>query len=83
MLVSLVHSVAVLNAAFCMTCSVCMFVLDARGDHEAEAYSRRGHMIDLWVAKKISFCFPNVVALNALWHVATCVRWLLYFECVC
>ena len=33
MFVSCVHHVAVLNAAFCMTCSLLMLVEDARGDH--------------------------------------------------
>ena len=33
MFVSCVHPVAVLNAAFCMTCSLFMLVEDARGDH--------------------------------------------------
>ena len=37
MFVSCVHPVAVLNAAFCMTCSLVMLVEDARGDHMAEA----------------------------------------------
>ena len=40
--VSCVHPVAVLNAAFCMTCSLLMLVEDARGDHMEEAYSRVG-----------------------------------------
>ena len=40
--VSCVHHVAVLNAAFCMTCSLLMLVEDAIGDHTAEAYSRAG-----------------------------------------
>ena len=31
--VSCVHPVAVLNAAFCMTCSLLMLVEDERGDH--------------------------------------------------
>ena len=31
--VSCVHHVAVLNAAFCMTCSLLMLIEDARGDH--------------------------------------------------
>ena len=35
-----VHPVAVLNAAFCMTCSLLMLVEDAIGDHTEEAYSR-------------------------------------------
>ena len=42
MFVSCVHPVAVLNAAFCMTCSLLMLVEDARGDHLEEAYSRAG-----------------------------------------
>ena len=40
--VSCVHHVAVLNAAFCMTCSLLMLVEDAIGDHTEEAYSRAG-----------------------------------------
>ena len=36
MFVSCVHPVAVLNAAFCMTCSLLMLVEDARGDHMEE-----------------------------------------------
>ena len=42
MFMSCVHPVAVLNAAFCMTCSLLMLVEDARGDHMEEAYSRAG-----------------------------------------
>ena len=44
MFVSCLHPVAVLNAAFCMTCSLLMLVEDARGDHMEEAYSRAGIM---------------------------------------
>ena len=44
MLVSCVHPVAVLNAAFCMTCSLLKLVEDARGDHIEEAYSGAGLM---------------------------------------
>ena len=41
MFVSCVHPVAVLNAAFCMTCSLLMLVEAARGDHiEETAHSR-------------------------------------------
>ena len=39
---SMLHPMAVLNAAFCMTCSLVMLVEDARGDHMEEAYSRAG-----------------------------------------
>ena len=42
MFVSCVHPMAVLNAAFCMTCSLLMLVEDAIGDHTEEAYSRAG-----------------------------------------
>ena len=42
MFVSCVHPVAVLNAAFCMTCSLLMLVEDAIGDHTEGAYSRAG-----------------------------------------
>ena len=34
-----VNHVAVLNAAFCMTCSLLIVVEDARSDHMEEAYS--------------------------------------------
>ena len=40
MFVSCVHPVAVLNAAFCIACSLLMLVEDARDDHMKEAYSR-------------------------------------------
>ena len=36
------HPVAVLNAAFCVTCSLLMLVEDAIDDHTEEAYSRAG-----------------------------------------
>ena len=45
--VSCVHHVAVLNAAFCMDCSLLMMVEDARGDHMEEVYSRAGLMTAL------------------------------------
>ena len=47
MLYVCVHAVAVLNAAFCMTCSLLMLVEDARCDHMEEAYSRAGLMTAL------------------------------------
>ena len=47
MLYACVHHVAVLNAAFCMTCSLLMPDADARGDHMEDAYSRAGLMIVL------------------------------------
>ena len=63
--VSCVHPVAVLNAAFCMTCSLLMLVEDAGGDHMEEAYSRAGFMTALQVAMSVSFCLPHPVAVSA------------------
>ena len=45
--VSYVQPVVVLNAAFCMTCSLLMLVEDARGDPMEEAFSRAGLMTAL------------------------------------
>ena len=47
MFVSCVHPMAVLNAAFSMTCSLLLMVDDARGDHMEEAYFRAGLIIAL------------------------------------
>ena len=47
MFVSCVHPVAVLNAAFCMTCSFLMLVEDTICEHMEEAYSRAGLITDL------------------------------------
>ena len=47
MCVACVHRVAVLNAEFCMTCSLLMLVEDARGDHMEEEYSRAGLIMAL------------------------------------
>ena len=63
--VSCVHPVTVLNAAFCMTCSLLMLVEDARGDHMEEAYSRAGLMTALYVAMTVTFCLPYHVAVSA------------------
>ena len=58
--VSCVHPVAVFKAAFCMTCSLLMFLEDARGNHMEEAYSRA-----CLVAISVSFCLPHQFALSA------------------
>ena len=47
MFVYCVHTVAVLNAEFCMTCSLLMLVEDTRGNHMEEAYSRAGQLTAL------------------------------------
>ena len=41
MFVSCVHPVAVLNAAFCMTCSLLMLVEGAIGDHQGFVFEAR------------------------------------------
>ena len=64
MFVSCVHPVAVLNAAFCMTCSLLMLVEDAIGDHTEEAYSRAGLITALYVTMSVSFCLPHPVAVS-------------------
>ena len=47
MFVSCVHPVAVLNAAFFMTCRLLMLVEDAIGDHTKEVFSRAGLITSL------------------------------------
>ena len=42
MFVSCVYPVTVLNAAFCMTCSLLLLIKNTIGDHTEEAYSRDG-----------------------------------------
>ena len=58
MFMSCVYPVAVLNAAFCMTCSLLMLVENARGDHMEEAYYRAGPMTASYLAMNVSFCLP-------------------------
>ena len=65
MFVSSVHLVTVLNAAFCMTCSLLMLVEDARGDDMEEAYSRASIITALLVTMSVSFCLPHPVAVSA------------------
>ena len=64
LLVSCVHPAAVLNAAFCMTCSVLLLVEDARGDHMEEAYPRAGLMTVFLVVMSVSFCLPHPVTVS-------------------
>ena len=65
MFVSCVHPVAVINAAFYMTCSLLMLVEDAIGDHTEEANSRAGLTTALKVAMSVSFRLPHPVAVSA------------------
>ena len=63
--VSCVHLVAVLNVAYCRTCSLVMLVEDAICYHMEEAYSRAGLMTALYVAMSVSFCLSHPVAVSA------------------
>ena len=69
MFLSCVHPVAVLNAAFCMTCSLLMLVEDAIGDHTEEAYSRAGLTTALQVARSVSFYLPHPVAVRCFYDL--------------
>ena len=64
--VSVVYPVAILNAVFCVICSLLMLVSDASGDHMVETYSSMGLVMVLYVAIIVSFCFPHVVDVSAL-----------------
>ena len=66
MFVSCVHPVAVLNAAFCMTCSLLMLVEDARGDHMEKEYSRAGLMTALYVSSFWSKARPRTFGCVAM-----------------
>ena len=59
--VSVVHPVAIPSAVFCVICSLLMFVSDAIRDHMVETYSSMGLVMDLYVARIVSFCFPQVI----------------------
>ena len=92
MFVSCVHPMAVLNAAFCTTCSLLMLVEDTIGDHTEEAYSRAGLITALWVAMSVSFCLPNPVVVSPLslhyvYPQTSCNlknfgHWVSYRECL-
>ena len=57
MCVPCVNPVAVLNAAFCMTCRLLMLVEDAIGDHTEEAYSRAGLITALYSSHECLLLF--------------------------
>jgi len=65
-LVSKVHPVAMRRALFCVDCSFCKLVADTPGDQIVLVYSIVGRTIALYVAKIVSFCFPQLVEISAL-----------------
>ena len=64
--VFVVHPVAILSAVFCVICCLLMFMSDDIGDHMVETYSSMGLVMVMYVARIVSFCFPNVVDVSAL-----------------
>ena len=66
MSVSVVHTVAILSAVFCVICSLLKFVSDASGDQMVETYSSMGLVMALYVEMTVSFCFHHVVNVSAL-----------------
>ena len=66
MLVSCVHTVAILRAVFCIICSLSMLVSDALDDHMVEAYSSTCLVMALYVAMMTSLCLPDFVEVSTL-----------------
>ena len=62
--VSVVHTVAILSAVFCVICSLLDVCVDASGGHIVETLGLV--VMDLYVAIIVSLCFPHVVDVSAL-----------------
>ena len=60
MFVSCVHAVAVLNAAFCMTCSLLMLVEDAIGDRSHNCFIGNHECLLLFTPSCCSECFYDL-----------------------
>ena len=83
MFVSWVYPVAVLNAAFCMTCSLLMLVEVGIGDHTDGAYSRAGLITALKVSMSVSFYLPHPVAVSVFMICrGLCARTEMLWMCV-
>ena len=65
-LVSRVHPVAILRAAFCIFCTLFMLVCEIIGSQIVFAYSKMGRVIALYVWSMISFCLPHLVDVRAV-----------------
>ena len=82
MFVSCVHPVAVLNAAFCMTCSLLMLVEDAIGDHTEEAYSRAGCSCSVVFGTLVGvFVFSVMWSELLMTSAISCPLWSSVYEC--
>ena len=60
MFVSVVQSVAMRRALFCMIWNLLTSVCERVGDHVGEAYSRMEQVMALYVAVIVSFCLPHL-----------------------
>ena len=67
-----VHTVVIIIALFCVTCSLLMFVADANVDHMMETYSSMGLVIALYVARIVSLCFPMLLMCFEYRYCLTC-----------
>jgi len=65
-LVSDVQPVMIHRAVFCVVCSFWRLVSDIMGDQMVLPYSMTGLDIVLYVARSVSFCSPQEVAVRAL-----------------
>jgi len=63
--VSAVQPVIIFNEVFCVTCSLFRLVSEINGDQMVLAYSILGSIRVLWVARRVSFCFPHEVPVSA------------------
>ena len=64
-LVSRVHPVAILRAAFWIICILFMLVCAIVGPQMVLAYSKMGPVMALYVSSIVSFCFPHLVDVSA------------------
>ena len=53
---SVVYTVAILSAVFCVICCLLVFVSEASSDHMLETYSSMDLVMALYVARIVSFC---------------------------
>ena len=84
-LVSLVHSVAMRSAVFCMVCSLFVFVSDIMGDYIVFPYYSAVLVIVVYVFSNASFDLPQweVVSSFIIFSGALSVVFCTWFENVC
>ena len=55
------------------SCRCCVFVSDAIGDHMVETYSSMGLVMALYVARIVSWCFPDGVDVSDVSALSICI----------